>query len=143
MANIFIVLAYVVAVLTLIYGLVYLLINTVNIFKKHAAASADLYNDIKLGFYTTLVILFISWFLGQGLNFEKEIMLMSNSLKNFGLIWFSYSCLCALGLLANSMLTDDKSCSTYTESRMNLKQIMKTTGFWSIIILVLAWLFSY
>lgn len=142
MAGILVVLAYIVTILTLVFGLVHLLVNTVEMFKKHAGASSDLYGDIRLGFFSTLVLIFIAWFLGYGGNFAEEITLLSNTLRNVGLIWFSYACLSALGLLANFILTDDKSGKDYTNARGNLKNIIKTIGAWSIAIIALSLLFS-
>jgi hypothetical protein len=142
MAGILVTLTYTVAILTLVFGLVYLLVNTVEMFKKHAGASIELYNDIRLGFFSSLVLLFIAWFLGHGGNFAEEITYLSNTLRNLGLIWFSYACLSALGLLANFILTDDKSGKEYTNARTNLMNIIKTIGAWSIVIIALSLLFS-
>jgi hypothetical protein len=142
MGQVFIILAYTVAILTLIFSLVYLMVNSVELFTDYRDISIDLHHDIRIGIIATLILLLFSWFTGSGNTITSEIRLLSNSLKHIGLIWFSYSCLSAIGLLINTILVIDKTKESYKTSRTNIVQIMKTTGIWGIIILFLAWLFA-
>lgn len=141
MNQIFIILAYLVTTLTLIFSLIYLVFNLTDRLIMYRDISVDLHHDIKIGITATLTMLFFSWFTGSGYDIASEIKLLSDSLKYIGLTWFSYSFLCAISLLIITILVTDEKKESYATSRANIVKIMKTTGTWGIIILVLSWLF--
>jgi hypothetical protein len=142
MANIMNILAYITGFLTLIFGLTYLGINTVKLLKGSVSASVDLYAQIKRGFFTTIAILFIAFFIGNGSIIGAEAMALSNGLKYMGIVFFVYACMCSVGYVVNNILTASSAVKSDV-SQKNLQKIMKFSIFGSLAMLIVSWLFAY